>query len=141
MFNGRSAEIRYAKATVHSMPGVILFPDSYIHPNGVNAPANTNTAAAPFDGNVYDGDDWAAMESAGCVFLPASGDRRYNGASNAQVQQVYYVGTTGYYWSTTYDSSTAARSLMFNNTNLNVNKSNSSNRNRGRCVRLVRDVN
>ena len=85
---------RYAKATVNTVKGFVLFPDVYTHPDGLTPPVNINIAgfSVPFSGNVYNGDDWQAMEAAGAVFLPASGYREYT---------IYHDGSMGY-WSTTH---------------------------------------
>ena len=82
---------RYATATVAGVCGVILFPDSYTHPEGVTAPANVNAKKGDYTANNYDAVDWGKMETAGCVFLPAAG-RRYSG------KNVEYAGNDGYYW-------------------------------------------
>ena len=87
---------RYAKATVNGVRGLILLPDTYAHPEDV-ALTSINTETVDFSVNNYDLTNWAKMESAGAVFLPAAGDRY--GSS------VGYVGAYGYYWSSTaYDA-------------------------------------
>ena len=70
---------------------MILYPDDY----------TAQTASTS-----YTSAQWATMESAGCVFLPASGRR--DGTS------VYNVGTDGYYWSSSYCDSGKAYYLGFN---------------------------
>ena len=99
LFNTRAASTvngtenaRYAKAylfgTTH---GIILFPDIYTHPDGVEAPTGiNNTSSTSWDANQYDATDWAKMEAAGCVFLPAAGTRYYS---------VNFANSSGYYWS------------------------------------------
>ena len=84
---------RFAKATVNSVPGIILFPDSYTHPDGVTAPAGVNVwgNASHFTTNQYNVTDWGKMEKAGCVFLPAAGSRHRS--TN------YDVEIRGRYWS------------------------------------------
>ena len=101
LFNTRSASTvggtengRYAKAKVNGVWGVILFPDTYTHPDGVTAPTGVNaTGDTGWNGNNYTAADWTKMESAGCVFLPAAGLR--DGSS------VGIPGTRGSYWSAT----------------------------------------
>ena len=84
LFNTRSAstvngtaDARYAKAYLFgTMHGVIIFPDVYSHPAGVTAPTGINaTSSTSWYGNKYTATDWAKMEAAGCVFLPAAGWR------------------------------------------------------------------
>ena len=127
-----TANARYAKATVAGKTGMILFPDTYTHPSGVTAPASINTASAEFTVNNYDATAWGKMETAGCVFLPAAGYR--NGTS------VSFVGSYGYYWSSTPDSSDANRALFVRFSASSVDPAYSYFRNFGRSVRLVRDV-
>lgn len=142
LFNTRNASTvsgtnnaRYAKAylfgTTH---GVILFPDSYTHPDGVNPPTGINaTNNTSWDANQYSAADWAKMEAAGCVFLPAAGIR--NGSS------VTEVGTKGNYWS----SSSVA---VYYNTNAwfmyfylgEIPPMGGRERSYGHSVRLVYDV-
>ena len=67
---------RFAKAKVNNIYGVILFPDSYTHPDGVTPPTNINvTDDNGWTDNNYSSAQWAQLEAAGAVFLPASGDR------------------------------------------------------------------
>ena len=82
---------RYAKATVNGVSGLILFPDSYTHPDGVTQPTNINNASIGYTSNSYSDDNWSAMESVGAVFLPVTGSRPY-GSSNVENQD------KGLYW-------------------------------------------
>jgi hypothetical protein len=70
------------------------------------------------------------MESAGCVFLPAAGDRNGWWANNA--------GSAGNYWSSSPDGGMFALSVYFSSSSLTLAKS--SGRYWGYSVRLVRDV-
>ena len=86
---------RYAKGIVNGISGLILFPDIYVHPDGVANPANINNDAADYSGNDYTVSDWTKMEQMGCIFLPAAGQRtqksvtRFSGDAGTNV--------TGYY--------------------------------------------
>ena len=135
LFNTRSASTvngtanaRYAKGTVNSVAGVILFPDSYTHPDGLAQPTNINSSGANYTGNNYSTSDWTAMQTAGAVFLPAAG-RRYGTSVNN-------VGSYGYYWSASYYSSYYAWLVYFSSGGLDAEYANF--RNYGRSVRLVR---
>ena len=138
LFNNRSASTvggtsngRYAKAFVNDVRGVILFPDTYTHPNGVATPTGVNaTGNTGLTGNDYSSADWAKMESAGCVFLPAAGDRNGWWANNA--------GSAGCYWSSSPDGGYFALRVYFNSSSLTL--ADSSARYWGYSVRLVRDV-
>ena len=128
-----TANARYCKATVNSVPGLVLFPDSYTHPTGVTAPTLINYAPAAFTSNSWSGGDWTAMETVGCVFLPAAGYR-----SGASVSE---DGTEGWYWSSTShaeDAGWAGRLYFWKG---DVNGWASKQVYRGHSVRLVRDAN
>ena len=130
LFNGRtSVTTRYCKATVNSKSGVVLFPDIYTQPDGVTAPASANTADAAFSTNTWSSDDWSKMETAGCVFLPAAG-YRHDGS-------VSYVGSEGFYWSSSPHEGMASQAYIVNfNTGLTLG--NSYYRYSAASVRLVR---
>ncbi|MBR0050260.1 MAG: hypothetical protein IJP74_13260 [Prevotella sp.] len=135
LFNTRSASTvggtsngRYAKAKVNGVWGVILFPNTYTHPDGVTAPTGVNAAGdTGWNGNNYSSADWTKMESAGCVFLPGAGYR--SGSS------VYSPGIFGGYWSATPNGADAAYGLYYYSGYLDPAWNYS--RNHGLSVRLV----
>lgn len=89
---------RNIKAQVNNIHGVILFPDSYIHPAGITAPTYVNRLDIQdgWDDNSYTTDQWMQMEEAGAVFLPAAGSRLGANVSNTNVW--------GFYWSSDYNN-------------------------------------
>lgn len=91
---GGTANARYAKANLFGTThGVILFPDNYTHPTDVAAPTGINaTGNTSWNANTYTDKEWAKMEAAGAVFLPAAG-YRYGSSS------VRDAGSYGGYWS------------------------------------------
>ena len=122
---------RYAKAKVNNVPGIILFPDTYTHPAGVEAPTGVNaTDEYGWEGNSYTAADWTKMESAGCVFLPAAGCRYGS--------EMIGLGSYGYYGSATPDGADYAYRVKFNSGSLEP--ANSINRCLGCSVRLVQEV-
>ena len=122
---------RYAKAKVNDVGGVILFPDTYTHPDGVAAPTGVNaTDEYGWEGNSYTAADWTKMESAGCVFLPAAGCRYGS--------EMIGLGSYGYYGSATPDGADYAYRVKFNSGSLEP--ANSINRCLGCSVRLVQEV-
>ena len=129
-----TANARFAKATVVSKPGVILFPDSYTHPSDVKQPASINTANAAYTVNSYNATEWGKMETAGCVFLPAAGYRD-------ETKTVRNSGSYGCYWSSSPYSFNAnqAYDVSFYSGNLYPVNYNDSRRD-GVSVRLVRQV-
>ena len=105
MFNTRNTPsgIRYAKARVNNINGVILLPDNWS--SGYFTLYYTNSSGVGFSSNVINASQWIALENAGAVFLPASGTR--DGTSMSS------VGYIGNYWSTTTDEDTGACLLYF----------------------------
>ena len=94
LFNTRSTPsgIRYAKAQVNNVNGVILLPEDW--DTSVFYLSNTNNNNASFSSNVLSISQWGVLEQFGAVFLPAAGYR--NGSS------VRYDNSRGFYWSSTY---------------------------------------
>ena len=90
----RSTSIRYAKATINGIQGLLIFPDDYVHPTGVKALAKKNTGNADYSVNNYSGADWTLMEIAGVVFLPASGNTYFD--KNGEWP---WAKDAGHYWS------------------------------------------
>ena len=127
VFHTRSTTsgIRYAKAKVNNINGVILLPDDWS--SSYYTLRNTNQDGASFSSNVITAYQWNnILEQHGAVFLPAAGHRY--GTS------VYNAGSGGRYWSSSYYDSNLAWSVYFNDSNLNgaLNY-----RNLGPSVRLV----
>ena len=93
IFNTRttSSGIRYAKANVNDVNGVILLPDDWS--SDTYSLGNTNDSGASFNSNTISTIDWASsFEAHGAVFLPAAGCRDYG-------TSLYYLGSNGIYWS------------------------------------------
>jgi len=112
-------------ATVNGVHGMILLPDAWSTPAGVSFKAGMNG----FENNIYTVNEWAKMEANGAVFLPAAGYR--NGT------YVSYVGSGGYYWSSSAYGYDYARYLYFVGDDAYMN---SYYRHYGRSVRLVRSL-
>ena len=128
VFNTRSTNsgIRYAKATVNGVNGVILLPDNWNSSN--YSLIKTNKRGASFDSNKISQTDWQnKFEANGAVFLPAAGYRRGT--------DVYGVGSYGYYWSASYGGSDGAYSVRFYDGSLDADLWDF--RTDGRSVRLV----
>lgn len=126
---------RFARATIAGVYGMLLFPDSageiWTTAMGT-APANINFTGA--DGNnSYTAVNYAAMASAGIVFLPAAGCRY---GSNVD------EGRVGYYWTSTAYGSTDVYGVIFASSFVTSSGYGATaDRNRGRSVRLVRAIN
>ena len=128
VFNTRATTsgIRYSKANVNNVNGVILLPDDWS--SSTYSLSNTNNSSASFISNTLTASQWSTLEQAGAVFLPAAGDRL--GTS------VYFVGSDGYYWSASYLNSSGAYHVYFGGSDLFGGDWHD--RYFGRSVRLVR---
>ncbi len=125
-----SSGIRYAKAIVNGVNGVILLPDNWSTSNySLN---NTNDSYAHFGSNRISQTDWKnKFEANGAVFLPAAGFRYGIGVCD--------VGSNGMYWSASYYNSSNAYTLDFKDY-MFYYKAHVMSRFIGHSVRLVHDV-
>ena len=96
--------IRYARAKVNNVEGVILLPDDWR--TSYYPLTHTNSWAIGY--NNISASQWNTLEQHGAVFLPAAG--YHNGTS------LYCVGLCGYYWSSTTSNSSNAYNLFFEET-------------------------
>lgn len=109
--------IRYAKATVNGVFGLVLLPDDW-----------KTTIYGIKDGTVISQSDWTSkLEANGAVFLPAAGYRFNNWEKS--------VGTDGYYWSSDPEDTPY---LRFNNAILSTS-TNIFDKKYGLSVRLVKN--
>ena len=105
--------------------GLVLLPDVWECPEGLSF----NPGAHGWNNNVYSGEQWSKMESAGAIFLPAGGCRYGNGVDNE--------GEAGYYWSSTHFD--AERSYCMKLSADDMDADNRAFRSSGCSVRLVMD--
>lgn len=144
-----NATARRAKAKIDGVKGLILLPDDWALPTGValvtDAAATTN-----YGSNTFTASEWALLEDAGAIFLPAAGFRAAVSTNSATTTADDYTGTgkptvgdadhsgnpTGSYWSTTYSGSQAYRFYFANASNT---PKSATDRYKGYAVRLVRD--
>lgn len=125
--------IRYAKAVVNNVNGIVLLPDDWTE--DFYTLNSTNTASADFTNNVISASEWTNhFEFNGAVFLPTTGMRQGTDVPSNPT-------TVGSYWSsssltggTTYEY---ARYWYFYRSNLTFSY---DSRARGMAVRLVHDV-
>ena len=119
--------IRYVKATVVNIPGIIILPDDWDASSYSLSFANTANAA--YNTNIISATVWdTKFESQGAVFLSAAGTRLGTNVSN--------VNLNGIYWSSTSTGSDS-RCLEFTNPSLNIT---SEPPHYGCSVRLVYDA-
>ena len=121
--------IRYAKAQVNGINGVILLPDDWSE--SLYSLEETNMSEASFNSNIITAMDWTGMEQNGAVFLPTAGVRYGTSVNN--------IISEGHYWSETAGNNTRAVSLYFKDNNLTVSGI-AYGRDDGRNVRLVRSI-
>jgi len=139
VFNSRSTAsgIRYAKARVNGVHGIILLPDDWN--SSFYSLSLSNNSGAYYESNPIQiewGGDWNVLEQHGAVFLPAAGYRE--GTSVSGISSGSYLGM-GWYWSASYYNSDRAYHLRFGNSTMNPDYS-FGNRYVGNAVRLVRDA-
>ena len=116
-----NASNKRGAATVCGVHGMVLLPDSWS--------GRFEAEIYDWSTNVYDASSWSAMEDAGAVFLPAAGFRYGT--------EMDYVGTYGFYWSSTPNNEYYAFDLRF--FDYGVGYYGYYYRNFGLSVRLVRD--
>lgn len=95
--------IHFATAKVDGTNGLLIFPDDWDGSYNITEP---DKYTADFENNTIAAADWASLQSAGIVFLPAAG-ARMNGT------QMTYVQMAGIYWSSTFASDNLAITMYF----------------------------
>ena len=142
IFNERpNAQSLFAFGSVNGVNGIILLPDNWTTPLGVDFVASTsqglywdgvfyhNDNGNNFSHNTYTSEQWSEMEQSGAVFLPASGFRDGTMA---------LVGDHGNYWSSTGDYGTSAHNIYLSTSIFDPNSMDM--RIRGHSVRLVKEA-
>ena len=130
VFNTRTTTsgIRYVKAKVNGVNGIILLPDNWS--TSYYTLSNANQSGAAFNNNTITSSQWDTLEQHGAVFLPAAG---YLKGAAAHV-----MGSQGYYWSSSYNNSSVAYEVYFISSG--VYPSNYFERYHGFSVRLVHNA-
>ena len=100
----RQTEMRYCLATVDGQSGLILYPDNFTQPAGVEAPKIYNLGTQYADYTLTS-IQWNQVEAAGAVFLPAAGYRVGT--------EAHSMGVDGFYWSSTHENQDYANRVMF----------------------------
>lgn len=127
---GNVENARWVKAVVHSTKGLIIFPDeiSWDVSTMGTAPTTINTQSDDFTYTITDDAQWTALETAGCVFLPLTGERLGTSVTTGN----------GRYWSSNRSSWNYSWALHIDATE--VNTGGQRDRFYGYSVRLVQDV-
>lgn len=144
LFNKRVTKtgMRYIKAKVNGVNGVILFPDDWEYTLIFNdgQPNNFyNRGGINYNAIIIDKSEWVDFyESNGAVFLPAAGTRGDNRVNALEEDGCYWSGTDAHGNIFHHDEGEDALNLFFDHNSLKTaDKSSISN---GFSVRLVRDV-
>lgn len=130
-----NAAKKYGYATVGALPGIhgiIILPDNFTDPkknNGFGVFVGSGTTG--WSTNYYSAENWALMEAAGAVFLPATGYR--------QGTSVQGAGESCSYRSSSRPNDVSVNYVYFTSSSLNPGTTNYGYY--GQCVRLVKDAN
>ena len=95
---------------INGVGGLIILPDSWTLPSGCPQFTTGLSSNENWTRNSYTLDQWAEMEAAGAVFLPAAGYRNGTAVSD--------VGSFGDYWSSTIFNERDAHYLSFSSRNI-----------------------
>lgn len=132
--NGRPLDSNlFAKARVHNVNGLLIFPDDYILPSdytkdgGGTGMAVINNKTAMFPEDSIPTDVWSSMESEGVVFLPAAGYRTSD--------QIGSVGDLGHYLTSFANNSGNTSKLFFSASQVNCDGTSSCAS--GNLIRLI----
>ena len=131
LFNTRSTKsgVRYAKAILNDVNGIILFPDNWDVDNYKVNKANMSESC--FTSNHISQFDWENLfENKGAVFLPVAGFRFEDMVDSIESQGIYWTATSG--------NNNDAYLIGF--MDAGINTSFSDRRDVGHSVRLVCDI-
>lgn len=131
---------RYTLATINTgtsmVKGMIIFPDGFTGNNTDGVTWGTINAASNYTTTCTTA-GWNALESANCLFLPATGWRAKN-MDNGDGSRVEGINTWSYYW--TKDSYSTSDGYMLGFDGQNVKPSDHAEHRFGFSVRLVRNA-
>lgn len=169
LFQTRNSSYVSAKAIIlnvdgagKDVPGLILFPDTYVHPYGVKDLVNYNQDGdanknSHYSDNQISLEEWNLLENVGgCVFLPVTSARyRFKDTDNKYYSNTAKHGGEAAYWNDlSASNATQAAALVVSDTGYlpdsgfitfdgktNTAPNKSVTRCNGLAVRLIRDVN
>ena len=111
LLNSRTnASSKRGIGNINGVGGLIILPDSWTLPSGCPQFTTGLSSNENWTRNSYTLDQWAEMEAAGAVFLPAAGYRNGTAVSD--------VGSFGDYWSSTIYNERDAHYLSFSSRNI-----------------------
>ena len=127
----KGAADKFGLAKVNNVEGLVILPDNWTLPNGLDFTAGHENG---FKTNRYSVGKWSKMQSAGAVFLPAAG---YREGVSVFTKFTNYT-ECGFYWSSSHLSIINSNILFFGKET--VNPTNFAKRHFGLSVRLVKDI-
>ena len=145
-FKRTKATSLFGLGQVDGIKGLILLPDEWTNPEGISFHTGiskglvaktdyyANTDGKNYKHNEYTSAEWAQMENAGAVFLPAAG-YRWDNEVYMEDSDLDYMG---YYWASTPYENWEGYLLYFDGYELSPQNKNS--RIYGQAVRLVQNA-
>ena len=128
IISGRpNAANKCSQGTIGEMHGLILLPDEWDMPSGLNFVGN----AGNWNTNTFSISQWSKMEENGAVFLPTAGIR-----CGTEVTSIIFCVV---YWSSTGDGLYNAYGLRFYPDQIIINNTTGNYHSAGNSVRLVQD--
>ena len=128
--NRADASAKCSSGNINGVGGLIILPDNWILPTGCSFISGFPSISYEWGRNSYTFTQWAQMESAGAVFLPAAGFRRGT--------NIYHLAEDGCYWSSAPNDENSAYGMDFHQ--LGIILSDGVDLSIGISVRPVRDV-
>ena len=131
-----------APGNINGVGGMFILPDDWTTPQGCTFNAGFNDSDLNWRRNTYTLTEWAKMETAGAVFLPAAGFRSWRlFAESGYVLSTSDIQIKGYYWSTSkWGENNAADYLFLSNTDYAYENFHQWARSSGFSVRPVRVI-
>lgn len=147
ILDSRTTNLRFLKATVNGVKGLILFPDGFAWPSHVIVSTTIygkiNSKTDNFTETITS-TEWTSLENKGAVFLPAGGYRTlrggcyYTGITQNEKGAISNSSTHGYYWARDAVDADNAKHLRFFGTNILTTRN--EEKKTGYSVRLVKNV-
>lgn len=147
ILDSRTTNLRFLKATVNGVKGLILFPDGFAWPSHVIGSTTIydkiNIKNDAFTESITT-TQWTSLENKGAVFLPTGGYRtlrggcNYTGIPSDEVGSISNSSTHGYYWARDAVDATNAKNLRI--FGLNIATATAAEKKTGYSVRLVKNV-
>lgn len=101
---------RMVKARVDGINGLIIFPDNW--DKNFYSFKEMNYGGDPYSNNVVSASAWNSLEGAGCVFLPAAGQRLFD-ENYGHFIKVEGAGYAGAYWSASGEATESDASIIY----------------------------